>query len=145
MPDSHKPSCWKMSLHLCSTMSTPSTSPSWIPIPEPKRPARLHGMSSMLCFAFACTKLTYFPRSSSSPAPSDVIFCSDTSFNFQLNPFIDTNNFTLYVSHSTDSLYGFTYLYGSAPWEPSSGPLDCVVPEPGESVCQATSVSVPIF
>lgn len=96
------------------------------------------------CFAFACTRLTYFPRSSSSPAPSDVIFCSDTSFDFQLNPFIGTNNFTLYVSHSTDSLYGFTYLYGSAPWEPSSGPLDCAVPEPGGSVCQATSVSVPI-
>ncbi|TQB75955.1 hypothetical protein MPDQ_001157 [Monascus purpureus] len=77
-------------------------------------------------------------------APSYALGCSDSTFGFKLDPFVGVNNFTLDLYHWANSLAGSAYLYGSVPWEPPSGPLSCVVPQAGEGVCSAKSVSVSV-
>lgn len=77
-------------------------------------------------------------------APSYALGCTDSTFGFKLDPFIGVNNFTLDLYHWVNNLAGSAYLYGSVPWEPPSGPLSCVVPQAGEGVCSAKSVSVSV-
>lgn len=83
-------------------------------------------------------------RAENTAAPSYALGCTDSTFGFKLDPFIGVNNFTLDLYHWVNNLAGSAYLYGSVPWEPPSGPLSCVVPQAGEGVCSAKSVSVSV-